>query len=434
MRVLLAALAIAAASTTLFPRPAPAAWGDGLFPDAAAHWAAEPLNFLGALDIIRGYPDGKCRPEGPLTALEAVLLLLRAAEYGGGKAAGPALNVPVPREAAWAQKDLALAVQVGILSADELRPEILLEPAPRYLVWVFLARALKVPLDNGATLEFKDAGEVPPGALPAAATLVRLRLIKGFPGGFLRPLQAVTRAEMAALLARMVEEGWLNPAPARRLEGWVQAVKAGGPARYAVTLCTPAGGAADYFLAGNVAVLNAPLPSPYALYNLHVKAVLNGRGELAFLKAGEPRLAGQLSIKTGTVEKVVKGANPQVVIRDLSHELCTYTACWATAVPRGLFSLKERQWVKVALAEQTLWSIEPLEVKRVTGRIAQIDGVKLYLDKEDKNLGRVFLHWQRARLSDKNGLPYSGSNALGSGCKVEITCLDWDKLLEIKIL
>lgn len=433
MRLLFAALAIFTA-LTVHPQAALASWGDGLFPDAAGHWAAEPLNFLGALEIIRGYPDGKCRPERPLTALEAVVLLLRAAEYGGVKAVGPAPSAPVPREAAWAQKDLALALQEGILTADELRPEVLSAPAPRYLVWVFLARTLKIPLDKETFLEFADSGDVPSAALPAAATLARLRIIKGFPGGYLRPLQAVTRAEMAALLARMVEEGWLNPAPARRLEGWVQAVKAAGPARYTLTLCTPLGGTADYPLASNAAVFNAPLASPHALYNLRVRAVLNGRGELAFLKAGEPRLAGELSINTGTVEKVVRGANPQVIIRDLDHKLCTYTAGWATAVPRGLLALKERQWVKVALAGETLWSIEPLEVKKVTGRIAQVDGSKLYLDKEDKNLGKVFLHWQRARLSDKNGLPYSGSAALGPGLKVEITCLDWDKLLEIKIL
>lgn len=60
---------------------------------------------------------------------------------------------------------------------------------------------------------------------PAAATLAALQVIRGFPDGTLRPLDTITRAEMLALLARMVEDGWLNPTPERRLDGWVQEVK-----------------------------------------------------------------------------------------------------------------------------------------------------------------------------------------------------------------
>ncbi|KYH33579.1 S-layer homology domain-containing protein [Neomoorella mulderi] len=466
-------LAILTALVLALPRPALAAWGDGLFPDAAGHWAAEPINFLGALDIVHGYPDGTCRPDQPLTAVEAVSLLLRSTGYSsaGNLPARPGGQMPIPTArpsvsanrgtapavpagVAWAADDLALAVEQKILLPDELQEGLLMGPAPRYLVWQLLARSLKTPLQQNALLDFSDASLVPEEARPAAATLTALQVIRGFPDGTLRPLDTITRAEMLALLARMVEDGWLNPAPERRLEGWVQEVKqdtgrAGnlsGPAgsrgtspgtataRYLVTISTPTSGSKDYPMAASAAVFNVSLPTPFALNNLHILAVLNRRNELAFVKAYEPRLAGQLTVTTGTVEKVVQGRGLQLVLRDLDHDLKTYEATWATTVPSGLSALKQGQWVKVELNGAAVWNVEPLKVKKASGTIEAVEGRKLYLDKFDKELGNVFLDWERARLSDKDGTEYTGSGGLQAGAKVEITCLDWDKVLEIKIL
>ncbi|MDN5344620.1 MAG: hypothetical protein PWQ18_731 [Clostridia bacterium] len=472
--------------------------GEGLFPDAAGHWAAEPLNFMGALGIVSGYPDGTCRPDQPLTAVEAVALLLRSTEYSTAGGPGTARRTPlptrpplnrrtptpgadnqsppdkIPSAAAWAAGDLNLALEQGILTEDELQEDILLQPAPRHLVWQLLARALKIPLDEGANLNFQDAALVPAAARPAAATLARLGLLQGFPDGTLRPAATITRAELLALLARMVADGWLNPAPARRLEGWVQEVKQaqaasgtrrpparplpgrpagaeaapgsgtaarpGFPSRpgaaaapsYLVTLSTPVSGSKDYPLAADAVIFDAPLPGPQGIFNRHVTAVLNQQNELAFVKAMEPRqFPGQLSIYYGTLEKVIQGRDLQVIIRDLSHDLHTQATSWATTAPKGLLSLPAGQWVKVTLTGDTIWSLEPLEVKRVAGTVESIEGRKIYLDNFDQNLGNVFLDWERARLSNQDGTPYSGSG-LKAGSKVEITCLDWDKLLEIR--
>ncbi|MEW8959352.1 MAG: S-layer homology domain-containing protein [Moorella sp. (in: firmicutes)] len=457
-----------------FPRTALAAWGDGLFPDAAGHWAAEPINFLGALDIVHGYPDGTCRPDQPLTAVEAVSLLLRSTGYssagstlsrhggqrppsashpsaGANRGTAPAL----PAGVAWAAGDLALAVEQKILLPDELQEGLLLGPAPRYVVWQLLARSLKTPLQQDALLDFSDAALVPEEARPAAATLAALQIIRGFPDGTLRPLDTITRAEMLALLARMVEDGWLNPTPERRLEGWVQKVKlntgraenlsgAAGSrstragsvaaARYLVTISTPTSGSKDYPLAASAAVFNVSLPTPFALENLHVLAVINRQGELAFIKAYEPRQASQLTVTTGTVEKVIRGRGLQLVLRDLNHEVKTYEATWATTVPGGLSALKQGQWVKVELNGAAVWNVEPLKVMKASGTIEAVKGRKLYLDNFDKELGNVFLDWERARISDKDGNQYTDSDGLQAGAKVEITCLDWDKVLEIKIL
>lgn len=272
---------------------------------------------------------------------------------------------------------------------------------------------------------------------------------------------------MLALLTRMVEDGWLNPAPSRRLEGWVQDVKqeasrgrpvgyaagsnyAGAPdrtptrpsfpqsqtpasPRYIITLSTPQAGSKDYLLAAGAALFGTPLPGPQGLYNRHVLVVLNKRNEIAFARAYEPRTPVQANISTGTIEKVVQARSLQVIIRNLDHDLHTHATDWATTVPPGgIPSLKTGQWVKVALHGETIWQLETLEVKKVSGNIESIGDRKLYLDKFDKTLGNLFLDWERARLSAKDGTPYNGAG-LKPGDSVEITCLDWDKVLEIKV-
>jgi len=215
--------------------PVTMAPGAGLFPDAAGHWAAEPINFLGALDIVGGYPDGSCRPDQPLTVTEAVVLLLRSTEYSSAGGRGSAPRTP-------------------------------------------------------------SAGRTP-------------------------------------LTDR-------TPSTGR----------------------TPVSGRAPLNQPGRQSPLAIPPEAAWA--------------------------AGDLALKTG-------------------------------------------QWVRVALRDDTIWQLEPLEVIKVSGKVESITDRRLYLDKFDKTLGNLFLDWERARLSDKDGKPYSGSG-LKPGASVEIACLDWDLVLEIK--
>jgi len=408
--------------------PASAAPGDGLFPDVAGHWAAEPVNFLGALEIVKGYPDGTFRPERALTGVETVVLFLRATEHAPAR--GGKTTLPVPPEAAWAAAELAVAVKEGLLREQDLTPRVLLNPAPRAFVWQMLARSMKVPPAE-VDLPYRDAHEIPPDALPAARTLLAHGLLQGFPDGTLRPLSPVTRAEMAAFVAGMVEGGWLNPLPARRLDGWVSAVKKDKDT-YKITLNTPGEGSREYALAPNCGLFNLRPPTPHALHNLRARVVLDRGKKVVFIRAGEPRtLPRATDTVTATVEKVIRGREYQVTVRDLNHELRTYSTNWATAVPGGLAKMKPGQWVRLVALGKTAWEINPLKVEKVSGTIKSIDGHRIRLDKEHKTLGDTFEYWDRARLSDKDGDRYSGP--LQVGRSIEIICLNAYTLLEIRV-
>ena len=423
-RLLLLSFAVVCCLTV----PASAAPGDGLFPDAAQHWAADPVNFLGALEIVKGYPDGTFRPERALTGVETIVLFLRATDHAPTRQDRTALAVPP--DAAWATAELALAVKEGLIRRQDITPEVLLAPAPRAFVWQMMARSMKVPPAEVA-LPYADADRIPPDAVPAARTLLAHGLLQGFPDGTLRPLSPVTRAEMAAFVAGMVDGGWLNPLPARRLDGWVGAVKKEKDT-YKITLNTPGDGSREYALAPNCGLFNLKPPTPHALYNLQARVVLDKGSKAAYIRAGEPRVLPRAAdTVTATVEKVIKGREYQVTVRDLNHELRAYDTGWMTAVPGGLAKMKPGQWVRVIAQGETAWEINPLKVEKVSGTIKSIDGHRIRLDKEHKTLGDTFEYWDRARLSDRDGNRYSGVLQVGSN--VEIFCLNAYTLLEIRV-
>lgn len=408
--------------------PASAAPGDGLFPDVARHWAAEPVNFLGALEIVKGYPDGTFRPERALTGVETVVLFLRATDHAPTRQ--DTTGLAVPPDAAWATAELALAVKEGLIRRQDITPEVLLAPAPRAFVWQMMARSMKVPPAE-VELPYADAGRIPPDALPAARTLFAHGLLQGFPDGTLRPLAPVTRAEMAAFIAGMVEEGWLNPLPARRLDGWVSAVKKDKDT-YKITLSTPGEGSREYALAPNCGLFNLKPLTPHALCNLRARVVLDRGSKAAYIRAGEPRVPPRATdTVTATVEKVIRGRDYQVTVRDLHHELRTFNTNWATTVPGGLAAMKTGQWVRLVTIGETAWEIDALKVEKVSGTIKSIDGYRIRLDKEHKTLGDTFEYWDRARLSDRDGNRYSG--ALQAESNIEIICLNAYTLLEIRV-
>lgn len=122
------------------------------FADLRGHWGRAGARALAARGVVAGYPDGSFRPDRPLARMEAAALLARAL---GLAPAG--------------------AAEVAALARD-----------------------------------FADGASVPPWARPWLAAAVQAGLVRGEPSGAGRPVLApersVSRAEMAALLARALRQ------------------------------------------------------------------------------------------------------------------------------------------------------------------------------------------------------------------------------------
>lgn len=183
-------------------------------------WALPELAKMNAIRVIRGYGDGTFRPMASLKRQDAVLMAVRL--VGLEEEAEEALESEIPFKDADKISDYALGAVSLACSNGWLDPLFSVEEhgnfqpqksASRLWVTVLLVSALEsagtpqepaeiAPGVFDTNLKFKDADKVPEALIEYVARAVELGLIKGFDDGTLQPDKPVTRAQMAALLAR----------------------------------------------------------------------------------------------------------------------------------------------------------------------------------------------------------------------------------------
>ncbi|MGI6285533.1 S-layer homology domain-containing protein [Neomoorella humiferrea] len=187
------------------------------FADMEGHWARVPVMRLAGQGIISGRGDGRFDPEAPVTRIEALNLLGRAAGWeasttGTGQNRQGASYLP-----AAAQKFLTTKEKAYTLADWQA-------PAARQEVAAWVGRALGLAPAGTAFLpalaSFQDSGEVDGELAPMVEAVLQESLMAGVQAGIFAPRQAMTRAEMAALLDRL--DGRLaSLRGASRLEGQV---------------------------------------------------------------------------------------------------------------------------------------------------------------------------------------------------------------------
>ncbi|GMK42227.1 hypothetical protein PCCS19_52860 [Paenibacillus sp. CCS19] len=171
-------------------------------------WAKEAIEALAAKGIVKGVNEKEFKPNAAIKRADFVLLLVRAlglnAEFKGG------FSDITP--SAYYYEALGIARELGIATG---RGDGTFDPnasITREEAAVLLARALKAKqaeLAAGAPESlsaYKDAASVSSFATQAMASLVEAGLLKGS-GGKLNPHGALTRAETAVLLYRVISIG-----------------------------------------------------------------------------------------------------------------------------------------------------------------------------------------------------------------------------------
>lgn len=179
------------------------------------HWAAKDINTLYEQGIVGGYPDGTFKPNKTVGQAEAVCLVVRAMGLKE-PATGQLPQVPfeVPK---WAEVDLQLAVQKGLLqSSDQFSAS---EGASR--AWVARLLVRMIDKEDEAREElllpsFSDADTIPDWARYYVRVAQDNNLIAGYVDNTFRPNQDVSRAEMVAFLYRVMQQlpgGIVTPGP-----------------------------------------------------------------------------------------------------------------------------------------------------------------------------------------------------------------------------
>ena len=179
--------------------------------DETIEWARMAIDRMYARGIFTGYPGNVFKPRNNVTHLEAIIMSLRVMGWEE-EAKRTKVNDDIKKlNLSWddAYYYIALAVEKGLIKAEELRGFNPNAPAKRYEVARYIVRALGLEKEARnhmkEKLPFKDANAIPKDAVGYVYIMLDLGLMKGDDKNRFKPNDPITRAEMAVMLNRLDE-------------------------------------------------------------------------------------------------------------------------------------------------------------------------------------------------------------------------------------
>lgn len=191
------------------------------FPDVSdTYWAAPQIKLLSEQGVIVGYPDGTFKPDADVTRAEFAAMAIRALGQQHTKVAQP-INFSDIDVNHWAYEDIQKAVYFDLISAGKegelFRPDYSVSRAESMSVAVNALTTETISTEKAKeVLErmYIDANTIPEWFLIPAGKAEILGMIVVAPTAQKAALEAnrpATRAEVAAILFKMMEQAKLNP-------------------------------------------------------------------------------------------------------------------------------------------------------------------------------------------------------------------------------
>jgi len=172
------------------------------FRDISSHWARAEIARLSQKGIVKGFQDATFQPDRPVTRAQFATMLIQAIKASGGRVGsytGKTSFADLPKKH-WAYNNLGLAYQLGIVRGY---PDRMMKPdqaVTRAEMAVMIARAKNVLVSKRSTSSYWD---VPTShwASPAIEALTARNWLRGY-GSYFKPNGHATRAEVAVLIAK----------------------------------------------------------------------------------------------------------------------------------------------------------------------------------------------------------------------------------------
>ncbi|MEK4371565.1 S-layer homology domain-containing protein [Paenibacillus sp. FSL R5-0490] len=192
-------------------------WHPTEFSDVASHWSKGAVNDMGSRMIIEGTGDGQFSPNRDITRAEFAAILVRglglASEQGG-------TTFSDVKQGDWYNQAVSTAQAYELIGGYEdgtFRPN---DKITREQAMVMLAKAMKLTglqdkqsgtSTSTATVlgSFKDAAAVSTWAHSSVADSVQAGIVSGRGIAELAPKQHMTRAEVAAIIQRLLQQSGL---------------------------------------------------------------------------------------------------------------------------------------------------------------------------------------------------------------------------------
>ncbi|MFS0726835.1 S-layer homology domain-containing protein [Paenibacillus sp. 1P07SE] len=170
--------------------------------DIVGHWAELGIRQAVRSGFVTGYPDGTFKPGHTVTRAEFTVMLVSALHLEGE--GSPLTFSDRENIGAWAQTSIALAVEAGIIQGYEDGSFRPGAAVTRAEMAVMLAHALNLS-EAQASAAFTDERTIPAWARSAVATLARNGIVQGNAAGNFQPGAMTTRAEAVTALLRALE-------------------------------------------------------------------------------------------------------------------------------------------------------------------------------------------------------------------------------------
>lgn len=175
------------------------------FTDIAGHWANSAILSAAGKHLVSGYPDGTFKPDADITRAEFTVMLANALKLEGSSSA-PAFADDV-QIGKWAKQAIANAVEAGIVGGYADGSFRPNARITRAEMAAMVARALKLSADADATTGFADNKDIPNWAKGAIEAVREQGIMNGRGGNKFVPNGTATRAEAVTLLVRILELG-----------------------------------------------------------------------------------------------------------------------------------------------------------------------------------------------------------------------------------
>ncbi|NLY43063.1 MAG: S-layer homology domain-containing protein [Clostridiaceae bacterium] len=189
------------------------------------YWARDAIYDMAALSIIKGYGDKNFNRQGPVTKVQALALIYRAAgREEEAQLAAEAIELQRGQENkrtnaidVWGDGYLKLAADDGLITPEQLENALAEDqrslnpqtdfiknaPAQRQEVAEWIAKILQLtPVYDQQALfnSFRDWRDADPLKIPYIEAVLREKIMNGTPQGFLYPKSSIPREQMAQVL------------------------------------------------------------------------------------------------------------------------------------------------------------------------------------------------------------------------------------------
>lgn len=187
-------------------------WNPIEFDDVAKHWSKSSVNNMGSRMVVNGVGGGNYDPNRSITRAEFAAIIVRALGLAPGSGTNSFSDVA---SSAWYSGYIETASSYGIIKGydnGKFGPQ---DTISREQAMAMLARAMKITgLETALTTEdvnqltaaYTDGASISAYAKQASAACLKSGIVAGRSNSTIAPKSNVTRAEVAAMMERLLQK------------------------------------------------------------------------------------------------------------------------------------------------------------------------------------------------------------------------------------